>query len=115
MLAPHCTQRAEIVEELRRQLSRAAAAEARPLPFGLSAIDAHLPQGGLAGGALHEVMPDARGGMPAAFGFVAAMLGRIRAVHPGGAPLFLVTSPCGLATLGRLYGHGLNGFGLDPA
>src|SRR5215510_1453453 len=74
-------QRAEIVEELRRQLSRGVAAEARPLPFGLPALDAHLPQGGL----------------------------------PGGAPLFLVTSPCGLATLGRPYGHGLNGFGLDPA
>src|SRR5262245_336357 len=108
-------QRAEIVEELRRQLSRGVAAEARPLPFGLPALDAHLPQGGLAGGALHEVMPDARGDMPAAFGFMAAMLGRIRSVPPGGAPLFLVTSPCGFATFGRPYGHGLNGFGLDPA
>src|SRR5215467_7457791 len=102
-------QRAEIVEELRRRLSRSAAAEACPLPFGLPAIDAHLPQGGLAGGALHEVMPETRGDMPAAFGFVAAMLGRIRS----GAPLFLITSPCGLAS--RLYGHGLNGLGLDPA
>ena len=103
-------QRAEIVEELRRQLSRRVAAEVRPLPFGLPAIDANLPQGGLAGGALHEVMPEARDDMPAAFGFVAAILGRIR---PG--PLFLVTSPCGLATFGRVYGHGLNCFGLDPA
>src|SRR5215467_5898064 len=102
-------QRAEIVEELRRRLSRSAAAEACPLPFGLPAIDAHLPQGGLAGGALHEVMPETRGDMPAAFGFMAAILGRIR---PG--PLFLVTSPCGLATFGRVYGHGLNCFGLDP-
>src|SRR5215510_6915206 len=108
-------QRAEIVDELRRQLSRGVAAEARPLPFGLPAIDAHLPQGGLAGGALHEVMPDTRGDMPAAFGFAAAMLSRIRSVRPGSAPLFLVTSPCGLATFGRPSGHGLNGFGLDPA
>ena len=90
-------------------------AETPPLPFGLPAIDACLPQGGLAGGALHEVMPDARGDMPAAFGFVMAMLGRIRSIRPGGAPLLLVTSPCGLATFGRPYGHGLNGFGLDPA
>src|SRR5262245_66059241 len=111
MLAPHCTQRAEIVEELRRQLSRAAAAEARPLPFGLPAIDAHLPQGGLAGGALHEVMPDTRGDMPAAFGFVAAMLGRIRAVRPGGAPLFLVTSPCGLATFAHPHAQAPHGSG----
>ena len=111
MLATYHAQRAEIVEELRRQLSQGAAAEAPPLPFGLPAIDAYLPQGGLAGGALHEIMPEARGDMPAAFSFVVAMLSRIRP----GAPLFLVTSPCGLATFGRPYGHGLNGFGLDPA
>jgi protein ImuA len=104
--------RAEIVDELRRQLAqRGVAAEARPLPFGLPAIDGHLPQGGLAGGALHEVVPEARGDIPAAFGFVAAMLSRIRP----GAPLFLVTSPCGLATFGRPFGHGLNSLGLDPA
>jgi protein ImuA len=116
MLSTHrAQQRAEIVEELRRQLSRSGAtAEARSLPFGLPAIDAHLPQGGLAGGALHEVMPEARSDTPAAFGFVTAMLSRVRPIRSGGAPLFLVTSPCGLATFGRLYGHGLNGFGLDP-
>ncbi len=49
--------------------------------------------------------------MPAAFGFVAALLSRIRP----GAPLLLVTSPCGLATFGRPHGHGLNSLGLDPA
>jgi protein ImuA len=104
--------RAEIVYELRRLLAQqGVAAEARPLPFGLPAIDGHLPQGGLAGGALHEVVPEAKGDIPAAFGFVAATLSRIRP----GAPLFLVTSPCGLATFGRPYGHGLNGLGLDPA
>jgi protein ImuA len=104
--------RTEIVDELRRLLTQqGVAAEAGPLPFGLPAIDGHLPQGGLAGGALHEVVPEARGDIPAAFGFMAAMLSRIRR----GAPLFLVTSPCGLATFGRPYGHGLNGLGLDPA
>jgi len=103
---------AEIVYELRRLLAQqGVAAEARPLPFGLPAIDGHLPQGGLAGGALHEVVPEARGDIPAAFGFVAATLSRVRP----GAPLFLVTSPCGLATFGRPYGHGLNSLGLDPA
>jgi protein ImuA len=56
-------------------------------------------------------VPEARGNIPAAFGFMAAMLSRIRP----GAPLFLVTSPCGLAAFGRPYGHGLNGLGLDPA
>ena len=104
--------RTEIVYELRRLLAQqGVAAEACPLPFGLPAIDGHLPQGGLTGGALHEIVPEARGDIPAAFGFVAATLSRIRS----GAPLFLVTSPCGLATFGRPYGHGLNSLGLDPA
>jgi protein ImuA len=104
--------RAEIVDELRRLLAQQdVAAQARSLPFGLPAIDGQLPQGGLAGGALHEVVPEARSDIPAAFGFAAATLSRNRP----GAPLFLVTSPCGLATFGRPYGHGLNGLGLDPA
>jgi len=111
-MAPKPSHRAEIVDELRRLLTQqGVAAEARPLPFGLPAIDDHLPQGGLVGGALHEVVPEAKGDIPAAFGFAAAMLSRIRP----GAPLFLVTSPCGLATFGRPYGHGLNSLGLDPA
>jgi protein ImuA len=111
-MAHQLSHRAEIVDELRRLLTQqGVAAEARPLPFGLPAIDCHLPQGGLADGALHEVVPEARGDIPAAFGFVAATLSRIRP----GAPLFLVTSPCGLATFGRPYGHGLNSLGLDPA
>lgn len=107
--------RAETVEELRRLVARPVAIEARSLPFGLPAIDAHLPQGGLSSGALHEVMPEARGDTPAAFGFVAATLSRM----PRRGPMLLVTSPCGLAAhgrpYGRPYGHGLNGFGLDPA
>ena len=48
---------------------------ARSIPFGLAAIDRHLPQGGLSCGALHEVVPEA-GATPAAFGFLVALLGR---------------------------------------
>jgi protein ImuA len=103
--------RAEIVDELRRLVARPVAIEARSLPFGLPAIDVHLPQGGLSCGALHEVIPEARADTPAAFGFVVATLSRM----PQRGPVLLVTSPCGLAAHGRPYGHGLNGFGLDPA
>ncbi|MPR12075.1 ImuA family protein [Microvirga tunisiensis] len=46
------------VAELRRQIERLeGSAHARaPLPFGIAAVDDHLPGGGLARGALHEVV-----------------------------------------------------------
>ena len=69
--------RAAVAEELRRLLPKMEGFRtARSIPFGLAAIDRHLPQGGLSCGALHEVVPEA-GATPAAFGFLAALLGRI--------------------------------------
>ncbi len=66
--------RAAVAEELRRLLPKMERFRAtRPIPFGLAAIDRYLPQGGLACGALHEVVPDA-GATPAAFGFLVALL-----------------------------------------
>src|SRR3984893_924989 len=68
--------RAAVAEELRRLLPKMERFRAtRPIPFGLAAIDRYLPQGGLACGALHEVVPDA-GATPAAFGFLVALLAR---------------------------------------
>ncbi len=107
---PH-RRRPEVVDELRRLVAQSVATETRPLPFGLPALDAHLPQGGLTCGALHEVAPETSDDMPAAFGFVAALLGRM----PPSGPVLLVTAPRALAAHGRPYGHGLNGLGLDPA
>ena len=106
--------RAAIVDELRRLLPRLerVAGAARVLPFGLDALDAHLPQGGLAVGALHEVAPQQHGDTPAAFGFLAALLARFT---PSTRPLLLVTSPRALADHGRPHGHGLRHLGLDPA
>lgn len=115
--------RAEVVHELRRLLPRMEgfAADARALSFGLHALDSHLPQGGLAFAALHEVAPETDGDSPAAFGFIAALLGRI----PRGGPLLIVMPARGLRVKGlpirkvppfaRLHGHGLNGLGLDSA
>jgi protein ImuA len=76
--------RAAVAEELRRLLPKMEGVRtARPIPFGLAAIDRHLPQGGLACGALHEIVPEA-GATPAAFGFLAALLGRISSPPPCG-------------------------------
>jgi protein ImuA len=49
--------------------------------------------------------------MPAAVGFITAVLGRI----PQSGLVLLITSPRGLAGYGRLHGHGMNLLGLDPA
>ena len=105
--------RAEAVAALRRQLPQleGVRADGRALPFGLPVLDAHLPLGGLAFGALHEVAPEAAGDLPAAFGFLAALLGRM----PLRGPVLLVASRRGLADCGRPHGHGLNALGLDPA
>src|SRR5580693_10673645 len=74
--------------ELRRLLPGGAAAGfSKTLPFGLAAVDSHLPAGGLACGALHEVVPAAEGSLPAAFGFIAAILARISSPPPPGPRL----------------------------
>ena len=105
--------RTEVLDELRRLLPKMEGfpAEVRALSFGHFALDSHLPQGGLAFGALHEVAPEADGDMPVAFGFLAALLGRI----PRGGPMLFVLSARGPAQYGRPHGHGLNCLGLDPA
>ena len=61
------------IEELRARIRRLGSAAARrrlALPFGIQAIDRHLPGGGLALGALHEV---AGGGHGAIDGAAAAL------------------------------------------
>jgi protein ImuA len=106
--------RAAIVDELRRLLPRLESTgdAVRVLPFGLDPLDAHLPQGGLAVGALHEIAPQTHGDTPAAFGFLVALLARFQ---PTARPLLLVASPRALADHGRPHGHGLRQLGLDPA
>jgi protein ImuA len=95
------------MEELRRLLPGIAGSR-KALPFGLAALDSFLPEGGLACGALHEIVPAPRA-MPAAFGFIAAILSRI-----SGRVIFVMPA-YGLREYGRLHGHGLRALGLDPA
>ena len=124
---PAVRNRAAIVEELRRLLP--GMAETRKIiPFGLSALDSCLPDGGLACGALHEVVPEPRS-IPATIGFIAAILARVgfstpfpreedQRLYSGGntrGPLFLVIPTYGFRECGRLHGHGLRTLGLDPA
>jgi protein ImuA len=134
--------RAAVVDELRRLLPRleSAAATACALPFGLAPLDAHLPQGGLTVGALHEVAPHQHGDTAAAFGFLVALLARFAPAHvpakarsdrgrtpvrrqgcPDSAgmgharPMLFIAPSHAFAEHGRPHGHGLQRLGLDPA
>jgi protein ImuA len=111
--------RAAVMAELRRLLPRGLR-KTLPLglplclPLGLAAVDSHLPEGGLTCGALHEVVPKTEGSIAAAFGFIAAILGRLSRAYP----LIFILPVYGLRPYrphGRLHGHGLNALGLDPA
>jgi protein ImuA len=99
------------------------------LPFGLAGLDSHLPNGGLPCGALHEVVPATQAALPAAFGFVVAVLARLmcppptsthageRVRGPGGGSekkIIFVLPRHGTRQCGHLSGHGLNSLGFDP-
>ncbi len=76
------TSRPAVIAELRRRLGFLVHETGRPvcrvLPFEVPALDAHLPDGGLASGALHEigVRGDNAGDFAAASLFVAGVLAR---------------------------------------
>ena len=79
------------IEELRERLQRLEGAAGRRrlvLPFGIKAIDQHLPGGGLALGALHEV---AGGGHGAIDGAAAALFAAGIAARLRGQVLWCVT------------------------
>jgi len=80
------------------------------LPFGVAAIDAALPGGGLACGAMHEILGaggDEEDGAAAA-GFIAGILARLGPIGGMRAVLWCLRRP-------ELYGPGLLAHGLEPA
>ena len=103
-------QTSAVLSQLRqriRGLERLEAASARAvLRFGLGSLDEALPWGGLPCGALHEVGSTL--GDAAAFGFAAALLGRLE-----GLVLWCRRGRGGQET-GAPYGPGLARFGLGP-
>ena len=82
-----------VVEELRERIQRLKGAAARRravLPFGAEEIDQHLPGGGLALGALHEV---AEGGNGDLDGAAAALFAAGIAAQTRGKVLWCFTRP----------------------
>ena len=83
------------------------------LPFGVAALDAALPDGGLAVAAVHEVGAAAPGHDGAAGGFLCAVLARLQRACRGVVLWCQRRDVPGEA--GRLYGPGLAALGMDPA
>jgi len=72
------------LRETVRRIERGGIASSAPaIPLGVPEIDAVLPDGGLAGGALHEIVPGDVAHDGAALGFTAAALGRIATARRG--------------------------------
>ena len=92
-----------------KQIERPTATVHGVLPFGITATDRALPGGGLARGALHEILGAGRdeedGALAAAF--AAYILGRLTGTADG-IVLWCLPRP-------DLYGPGLAAHGLDPA
>src|SRR3974390_2779703 len=102
----------ELRERIQR-IERSAAQAHGVLPFGIEAIDRALPGGGLARGALHEILgaggDEEDGALAAAF--AAGILGRPpaqKSLAGDGMVLWCLPRP-------DLYGPGLAAHGLDPA
>ena len=102
----------ELRERIRR-IERPVAAVHGILPFGIAAIDRVLPGGGLALGALHEILgaggDEEDGAVTAAF--AAGILGRLATQESSagdGTVLWCLPHP-------DFYGPGLTAHGLDPA
>jgi len=97
----------ELRERVRR-IERPTATARGVLPFGVAGIDRALPDGGLAHGALHEILgaggDEEDGALAAAF--AAGILGRLT-VSGDGMVLWCLPRP-------DLYGPGLAAHGLDP-
>jgi len=97
----------ELRERVRR-IERPAATVHGVLLFGVAAIDRVLPSGGLARGALHEILgasgDEEDGALAAAF--AAGIVGRLAATGDG-MVLWCLPRP-------DLYGPGLAAHGLDP-
>jgi len=97
----------ELRERIRR-IERPAATAPGVTPFGIAAIDRALPGGGLAQGALHEILgaggDEEDGALAAAF--TVHILGRLVAAGDG-MVLWCLSRP-------DLYGPGLAALGLDP-
>lgn len=81
-------------------------------PIGITAIDACLPDYGLVRGALHEVAAEDHRAMPAALGFLVALMMRLHEAR-GGFVLWPILRHME-REFGTLYAPGFRMMGVDP-
>jgi len=104
--------RARIARIERGEQGITADAPALPvLRLGIAALDTHLPEGGLAEGALHEVTIPAPADTAAATGFCLALLSKLLRARKGMA---LWCRHGGMLDAGELYPPGLIQRGIPP-
>jgi len=105
---------AQRLSALRRKIAaiegtRSVLEDRRILPLGVPGIDAALG-GGLACGTLHELQPGGPHHVGAAFGFALALARGAQRARPG--DVLWIETAFATAETGRLYGPGLESFGL---
>ena len=106
--------RQDLIAVLRRQMAAVSApAGAGVWAPGPVEIAAALPGGGLALGALHEVVGADYRAMPAAWGFLLALAAQLLGARAGSVVWPWVESA--VQDFGAPYAPGLRAFGLDPA
>ena len=90
-----------------------AGADHSVISFGLDAVDAHVPAGGLAGGCVHEIADGSANGIGngSATAFAAALAGRAQRLRR--RPVVWIAPR--IAQRESLYAPGLAAFGLDPS
>jgi protein ImuA len=107
-------QRIAEIEERPVSLGDGSASEDAGWSLGPEAVDEALPGGGLDRHGLHDVTAETPRLWPSAVGFGLALASRLRQAGAEGAILWCQSRRMA-QDFGRLYGHGLAGFGLDPA
>jgi protein ImuA len=104
------------LQALRRRIGALAAvapeATEGTITLGEAAIDGALPEGGLALGAVHELLPASHGDFAAALGFGFGLLARLTQTSP--RPVLWVVPSRDASRHGIAYPIGLAAFGCDP-
>lgn len=102
------------MEQSHQRLDRKSSTRpSTPWRFGIAAVDAHLPEQGLARHALHDMAPQSYGDTAATMGFTMALAIQRLKVDQKQRPVLWCRSAIECLEHGKLCGHGLEWLGLS--